>query len=158
MNKSGITFGIIFVVIGLVCLGLGYFMYSKITWLYFEGNEASGTVVGYSIDHKWRYQEQDISYPVVEFVTDRSIKLNAVVRIGFAEPNYSVGEKVTVYYNPLNPHDVLSFSFVHFFIPLILLIGVGLLFFLFGATGLIALARGKDTLLANSKKGKVDKF
>ncbi|MCX4029243.1 DUF3592 domain-containing protein [Endozoicomonas sp. SM1973] len=136
--------GIVLTIVGLVCVAGCFYVYQYSTWLYFSGKKTMGIVVDYDkLNRGHRYEESDIYYPIIEYTTNRGVAIKAINKTGSSETPYRVGSKVEIYYAPYNPQEVVIYSFIDLFLPII---GLAIGAFLGGGFGLLyLLARDKPS-------------
>ena len=85
-----------------------------------EAHKTTGLVTGFVVP-----KGKVLKRPIIEYYTSDQQKHTYYHSEGTNPPKYRKGEKVTVYYNPLNPEDV---SLGYSFIPMIILSIFGLIF------------------------------
>lgn len=125
--------------IGLMAVGIGliigcYYLYDYSTKLYFEGLKTTGKVVDYQkYDQGHTYEKSDTYYPVIEYTTNRGIKVTSINKTGFSETSYYIDEEVEIYYAPMSPKEVIIYSIIDLFIPIIALGFGSIILLLFGS-------------------------
>ena len=129
-KSTMIIVGLVMSVIGIALLiwggfSLSSFLKKKNTYI-----ETVGIVVdyeisgGYDSDPYDEYYDEDIMYaPIVEYVVDGKV-YETVHHVSSGRPEYFIGQKVTLKYNPNNPEDVIFKFNNSFWIPFF----VGLVF------------------------------
>jgi hypothetical protein len=115
-------------VFALILAGLGGFQTYKMSRLEASGLRAPGAVVSL----KEEDSGSDSSYyPVVRYRTDKNLSIEFKDSVGSNPPSYRTGDKVTVLYLADAPQRaVIDRGIWNWAIPLILLIGSGLIAFL----------------------------
>ena len=131
-SKFSLFMGLFFLSVGIGLFVACYYWYHHATWLFFEGEEASGKITNYTVTERYRFDDPDIHHAVFEFKTDRGVRVVVEDLLGSDSIDYGVGEEVTVYYNPLNPRQAAISSFITFFLPLLFFGLLGVAFFMSG--------------------------
>ena len=76
--------------------------------------------------------ESGTYYPVIHFMTDKNVLITKQLTIGFNPPR-SVGERMSVIYNPSDPSDIVTYPKVQLEVVPKLLMAIGV-------TGLVVVA------------------
>jgi hypothetical protein len=121
---------------GGVLMGLGNLRYAL------HGERADGIVIE-------NVREGDMYAPVVQFRLPRGETVEAK-DLGAGEPDFSVGDRVTVLYFPESPRDFRLDTFVRLWLMPIIITGFGGFWLMFGAVGW-ALSRNADLALVGER-------
>lgn len=97
--------------IGVICLGVYFvsdFIEKKNTYISVAGVVVDYEITGgYDTDPYDDYYDKNIMYaPVVEYEVDGKI-YTTVHKVSAGRPEYFIGQKVSLKYNPRNPEDVI---------------------------------------------------
>jgi hypothetical protein len=125
------TIGIIFSLVGGLLFAIGFFVWLGVRRFLESSLEAEGTVVAMNRSYKGGYA------PVFEYRAGGQ-PIQVAENIYTSPPQYSVGDKVPVRYEPENPEGArIAGPFNLYFVPG-LLAGMGLIFGIVGVAMLIA--------------------
>lgn len=122
--------------IGLIafCVGLGW------GWKHYQFSrhalEAPGVVVAW-------FDSTESTYPEVEFTDQRGEKQRFRGSIGSSPPDYAIGDRVKVWYDPEQPRQALIAEFTELWLAPLVTAGFGLAFLLAGI-GSFFLVRSTD--------------
>ena len=122
-----IAFYIAFFVMPFLSIGV-YELYKAEQMLH-EFAQADGTIVGnsYSISRTASGDEGGAYYPIVEFEIADGGKIRFTDGIGSLPPDYEVGERIKILYDPKNPQTARVYSWKRIWFVPVLLTCVGLL-------------------------------
>jgi hypothetical protein len=120
-SRGGLLGILVFLIVGLVCLGLGIFFAVR-TWSFAEGAEhVDGSVTGL------RYDNKGLAAPVIQYhVEGKTYEIHGTSYS--RPPAYSVGQIVKVMYHPDRPSDGQLDSFLERWLPTLVLTLFGLVF------------------------------
>lgn len=149
--------GLIFVVVGLVMVGVCLYLYNDSRVFMETAVSTQGEVVAFDrrFDSSARNRDRaDSYYPVIAFVARNSTKVRFTANVGSNPPAYAVGEQVEVLYDAINPHNARLGGFFALWFGTIMM---GFMGVLFSAIGLFTVVKGirraidRDWLLANGQ-------
>lgn len=122
---------LIFLVIGILILILGIYLYGKQNEFINTAEKAEGTVVG-----NYRRSSGRNVAPIVEFVS-KDNKIICFKSTLFSDPPaYDVCEKVKVYYDPMLPENAKIDSFFELWGVIAIVSSIAVVFILVGSSGM----------------------
>jgi hypothetical protein len=128
---------LIYLAIGAIFLALGVYFFSQELGFLQRAEKLTGTVTDNVASTSYQNEHYSTDYcPVVDFQTQEGRNVEYTSDVCQAPPNYAVGQKVTIYYDPKDPNaiqmpDKYGGQYAGVFIPgiigiVFLLIGLGM--------------------------------
>ncbi len=99
------AFGTLFAAVGVIVLIFGAFVFNSESSFLNSSDHAQGTVV----DQLWKTVDDEdgvteVTYPIIEYVNARTGKaIRATGSVGSYPPDFNVGDRVEILYDPRNP-------------------------------------------------------
>ncbi len=124
---------IVFSIVGLVFL-ITSFVISIPTYLFV--NKAVKTY-GVVVDFQIKTTRGTTYHPIVRFKTAAGKEIQYISWVGSSPPAYQKGEKIEIFYNSDNPHEVKINSLLSLWLLPIIFTPIGGIFFLLGILFLI---------------------
>jgi len=141
-----IIFGSIFSLVGICMLVGSFYSYNQTQKFISSSVSTTGTVSELRLSVSDRSR---VYYPTIKFKTQQGETIETELNVGSNPPEHTVGEQVTILYDPNNPRDANVNSFLSLYFVAVVLLGLGGTFTTVGLGVLIApLAY---TLAANKK-------
>lgn len=122
-KKNSIIGAFVVLIVGVIFLLIGLNMRSNYKKFKETGIQAEATVINI-ISH--RSSDSTTFRPEIEFTTKDGKNIQIIHTTGSNPPQYSVGEKVNIYYAPDNPYNIIIDSKSEQIFPLIFIIIGGL--------------------------------
>lgn len=146
---AGISLFHAFALIGLgAIIAASTFAYDSISLLH-SGKFVEGTVA------EIRKIDEETFAHIIEYTDEAGQVIKFEDAVKSSKPLFGINKRVKVIYDPADPSKHSTYTFLTFWAPSVLFGGVGLLFFAFGATGLIykfKKRKKKEYLIAKGKK------
>ena len=136
MKKTLYKFQIIFGSIGFVMLFFAGYLYFKEKKFEQNAYKTVGEIVDFETHHSSSDSGGTMYAPKVSFV-DRGTTYYCVSKTSSSNPDYEIGEKVEVLYEPNNPSKATIKGFLGQYLGVTILGGIGFVFSLFGLIPLI---------------------
>jgi hypothetical protein len=144
-------FTVIFFAIGLGLFGGG--IYSFLSTRAFLGNAVSANGAVFDLKAHWDSDDSSYTYyPRVRFRTENGEVHEFTGDVGSNPAAFDVGENVRVLFDPANPSVARIDSFMQLWFTSLILVGMGLVFSVFGGSGIFVLARGERRETAPSSR------
>ncbi|CCG99664.1 hypothetical protein FAES_1654 [Fibrella aestuarina BUZ 2] len=133
-DKLWLLFLGVFALIGIVCTGIAYSLWSKTRYMKTHGIETRGVVIAH---HKKRQITPSTAQAVVVQYTDQHNQSQIYYSTTYTTPPmFQIGEVIKLWYMSDRPNELLMEGKDEWLLPLILG-GFGLVFSLIGVPGLI---------------------
>ncbi|MBB4802442.1 hypothetical protein HNP37_002515 [Flavobacterium nitrogenifigens] len=132
--KAFSIFNYVFSLIGAGLLAGAIYLYvDKQAFL-----EKAETTQGTVIEMIPKRSKDSTTYsPVVSFITKSGQTITYTSSVSSNPPSYDVGENVEIFYDPANPNDAEINGFVSLWLGVLILGGIGIVFFLIGSLGVL---------------------
>ena len=132
-QKNSKPAGALFILVGLCAIVASFFLSGGTQNFLKNAISTDGTVLELveSINHN-SHGSSYIYAPKISFTTKNGEEYTVVSNSGSNPPAYRVGQKVGVLYNPKNPTDFRINSFLDIWGGLLILSGIGAVFFVIG--------------------------
>jgi uncharacterized protein YneF (UPF0154 family) len=130
--------GWVFALVGLGLLTAGAMVYLHTERFIARASEAEGAVVELE-------RRGSVYHPVVSFNAQDGKSVTFASSIGSSPPSYRKGEKVRVLYDPVNPQEARIEGIFSLWLPVMILWGIGGVFFLIGGSFLGFFLRRRRT-------------
>lgn len=117
-----IIFGSIFSLVGIGRLTGSFYNYNQTQRFISSSVSTSGIV------SELRASVSDgsrVYYPTIQFKNQQGETIETELNIGSNPPEYTVGEQVTILYDPNNPQDANTNSFLSLYFVAVVLLGLG---------------------------------
>ncbi len=153
MRQPKLIFATVMILFGIIFIGAGTYLFNDIQIFVEKSLPATGTVIRFSEEFD---QDSDILFcPIVRFETKKGEIIEFKSKTSSKPPSYSVGENVSVLYDPNNPYNAEINSFISLWFAPILFLGFGIIFSGIGSFIFIARMKSKkkaNWLLMNGRK------
>lgn len=146
---AGISLFHAFALMGLgAMIAASTFLYDSVSLLH-SGRFVEGTVA------EVRKIDEETFAHIIEYTDEAGQIIKFEDAVKSSKPLFGINKKVEVIYDPSDPSKHSTYTFLTFWAPSVIFGGVGLLFFAFGASGLIykfKKRKKKEYLIAKGKK------
>lgn len=147
-NKLLVFVGITFLLVDLIFLGVGIYLTYDAYKFTHTARTAVGIVTAIPFHSSSDGDSGGVYYPVIEFTADNGQAVEYHSTSGSNPPEFRVGEKVNIFYDPADPQNAKIDSFLDLWF-----IGV-----IFSGIGLVGVIIGSVILLLQFKKSRNKKW